>query len=100
MKPVRKTQFAGLNDKRYYLHDGIVSLPFGNFLLENVRKEKEKYRTKTKHWSKKKMYKFLELEGKSVHFCEGLIIKKYKRFNNQWKLEIIKFKTPNLEEIY
>ena len=49
MKPVRKTQFAGLNDKRYYLHDGIVSLPFGNFLLENVRKEKEKYRTKTKH---------------------------------------------------
>ena len=46
------------------------------------------------------MYKFLELEGKSVHFCEGLIIKKYKRFNNQWKLEIIKFKTPNLEEIY
>ena len=49
---------------------------------------------------KKKMYKFLELEGKSVHFCERLIIKKYKRFNNQWKLEIIKFKTPNLEEIY
>ena len=46
------------------------------------------------------MYKFLELEGKSVHFCERLIIKKYKRFNNQWKLEIIKFKTPNLEEIY
>ena len=46
------------------------------------------------------MYKFLELEGKSVHFCKRLIIKKYKRFNNQWKLEIIKFKTPNLEEIY
>ena len=49
---------------------------------------------------KKKMYKFLELEGKSVHFCKRLIIKKYKRFSNQWKLEIIKFKTPNLEEIY
>ena len=43
IKSVRKTQFAGLNDKRYYLHDGIVSLPFGYFLLETVKKEKEKY---------------------------------------------------------
>ena len=41
MKSVRKTQFkkAGLNDERYYLHDGIVSLPFGHFLLENIRRE-------------------------------------------------------------
>ena len=41
MKSVNKTQFAGLNDKRYYFHDGIVSLPFGHFLLEKVKKEKE-----------------------------------------------------------
>ena len=46
MKSVNKTQFAGLNDKRYYFHDGIVSLPFGHFLLEKVRKEKEKHRSK------------------------------------------------------
>ena len=31
MKSVKKTQFAGLNDKRFYFHDGIVSLPFGHF---------------------------------------------------------------------
>ena len=46
MKSVKKTEFGGLNDKIYYLHDGIMSLPFGHFLLENVRKEKEKYCTK------------------------------------------------------
>ena len=42
-KSVNKTQFAGLNDKRYYFHDGIISSPFGHFLLEKVRKEKEKH---------------------------------------------------------
>ena len=25
---VNKTQFAGLNDKKFYFHDGIISLPF------------------------------------------------------------------------
>ena len=44
MKSVKKTQFAGLNDKRFYFHDGIVSLPFGHFfLLNKVREEKEKH---------------------------------------------------------
>ena len=37
MKSVNEIQFAGLNDKRYYFHDGIVSLPFGHFLFEKVR---------------------------------------------------------------
>ena len=44
MKPVKKTQFAGLNNKRFYFHDGIASLPFRHFLLDRVREEKEKYR--------------------------------------------------------
>ena len=74
IKSVRKTQFVGLNDKRCYLHDGIVSLPFRHFLLENVRKEKGKYRTKLHTEVKKEMYKFLELEGKTVHLCERLRI--------------------------
>ena len=74
IKSVRKTQFAGLNDKRYYLHDGIVSLPFGHFLLETVKKEKEKYRTKLHTEVKKRNVKILELEGKAVHLCERLRI--------------------------
>ena len=44
MKSVKKTQFAGLNDKHFYFHEGIVSLPFGHFLLNKVREEKEKHR--------------------------------------------------------
>ena len=40
LKSVRKTQVAGLNDKHFYFHDGIVSLPFGPFLLEKTREEK------------------------------------------------------------
>ena len=44
IKSFRKTQIAGLNDKRFYFHDGIVSVPFGHFLLEKTREEKEKHR--------------------------------------------------------
>ena len=44
MKSVKKTQFSGLNNKRFYFHDRIVSLPFGHFLLNKVREEKEKHR--------------------------------------------------------
>ena len=32
MVSVNKTQFAGLNDKRFYFHAGIVSLPYGHYL--------------------------------------------------------------------
>ena len=74
MKSVNETQFAGLNDKRYYFHGGIFSLPFGHFLLEKVRKEEEKHRSKLYIEVKKNMYKFLELEGKRIHLCERLRI--------------------------
>ena len=44
MKSVKKSQCAGLNDKFFYCHDRIVSLPFGHFLLNKVRiKKKEKH---------------------------------------------------------
>ena len=45
MKSVKKTQFAGLNDKRFCFHNGIVLLPFGHALLKILRKDKEKYRS-------------------------------------------------------
>ena len=35
-----KVQFAGLNDKRYYLPDGVTSLPYGHFLLTELDKKK------------------------------------------------------------
>ena len=72
MKSVKKTQFAGLYDKRYYLHDGIVSFPFGYYLSKNVREEKEKYRSELHLKIQKEMYKFLALESRAVNLCERL----------------------------
>ena len=43
MKSVEKIQFAGINDKCFYFHDEIVSLPFGHFLLNKAREENEKH---------------------------------------------------------
>ena len=63
---------AGLNDKRFYFHDGIVSLQVGHFSLNKVREEKEKHRTDlhTKNFLKKD--KFLLLESRAVHLRERL----------------------------
>ena len=36
-----KMQFAGLNDKRYYLTDGVTSLPYGHFLLAGLDEKKK-----------------------------------------------------------
>ena len=44
MTSSNKVKFAQINDKRYYFSDGIVSLPFGHPLLENVRKYKKSFK--------------------------------------------------------
>ena len=73
MKSVNKTQFAGLNDKRYYFHDGIVSLLLDIFCQKKL--EKRKKNTAQNYILRlKKTYKFLELEGIEVHLCERLRI--------------------------
>ena len=41
MQSISKSRFAGLNDKRCYFYDGIVSMPFGHHLLEKLRKKKK-----------------------------------------------------------
>ena len=60
MKLVKKTRFAGLNNKRFYFHDGIVSLSFGLASLKILRKEKEKYRSNIHN----------ELHKKSLNFYQ------------------------------
>ena len=45
MQSISKSQFAGLNDKRFYFHYSIVSMPFGHPLLEKLRKEKKERNT-------------------------------------------------------
>ena len=36
MRTVNKIQFGQLNDKRFYFANGIVSLPYGHFLLDEI----------------------------------------------------------------
>ena len=72
IKSVKKTQFARLNDKRSYFHDGIVSLPSGHFSLNKVREEKEKHRTDLHAKILKKMFEFLTIESHGVHLCGRL----------------------------
>ena len=66
MVSVNKAQFAGLNDKRFYFHDGIVSLPFGHFLLNKVREQNEKYKTEIQHQIHDKNYDFLKEDAATV----------------------------------
>ena len=44
MITVNKIQFGQLNDKRFYFPNGIVSLSFGHFLLDEHRKERSQNR--------------------------------------------------------
>ena len=46
MVSIKKAQFAGINDKRYYFSDGICSLPYGHPLLNHIRDQKKKYNYK------------------------------------------------------
>ena len=129
MKSVKKIQYAGLNDKRFYFHNGIVSLPFGHFLLNKVREEKEKHRAdliqKFKK-NKKTMNEWIfsirklchtfvwKIKGIKINICSTTITifikltsfaagKKFKinkRTNNKWKLEISQFTMDGFAEIY
>ena len=44
VKLVIKVQSGQLNDKRLYFSNGLISLPFGHPYLEELSKEKHKYR--------------------------------------------------------
>ena len=65
MKSVSKVEFGQLNDKRFYFSNGIVSLPYGHSLLENLRKHKDKYRN-IHNVIQTKKDKFLEEESEVI----------------------------------
>ena len=48
MTTVSRTQFGLLNSKRFYLSDGVVSLPYGYFLLTSIREIKKNINKYTK----------------------------------------------------
>ena len=75
MKSVCKVQFGQLNDKRFYFSNGILSLPFGYSYLEDLRKEKNKYRNRHAVIQSKKD-KFLNEESKVIQKIQRLNILK------------------------
>ena len=55
LEELEKSEFAQINDKRYYFSDGIVSPPFSHpFLIEIVKFKREKKAKKLKHFFNKK----------------------------------------------
>ena len=87
MKSVSKVQFWQLNDKRFYFSNSLISLPFGHPYLEELRKEKHKYRSIHKIIREKK-YNFLKEKSK--------VLKKIPRLN---VLKQIFSQNPMLYEI-
>ena len=73
MKTVTRKQFAGLNDKRFYFTDGITSLPFGHFLLAEIREHKKQYKKIRKEILNIKEYLIRE-EHKASSKCERVHI--------------------------
>ena len=77
MTCVNKTQFAGLNNKRFYFHGNIVSLPFGHFLLNKITEKKEKYKTEIQHEIQDKKYNFLKEDTAAVRKSERLCLLRF-----------------------
>ena len=75
MKSLSKAQFGQLNDKRFYLSNGIISLPYDHLYLEKLRKEKHKYKDIHKVIQRKKD-DFLKEEYKVIENIPRLNIVK------------------------
>ena len=67
---VNKVKFASLNDKRYYASEGIVSLPFGYLLLNEVREYKK---------SLPKIHTIIEQEKDKILFMANKAFSKSER---------------------
>ena len=66
MHSIKKNKFSQLNEKRFYLPNAIVSVPFGHFSLAEIDKYKKDkgQRIEKYFWTDKE--KLLELEKKAI----------------------------------
>ena len=92
-----KTQFAGLNDKRYYLTDGVTSLPYGHFLLAEID-AKKKYE-KIQNVLFKIKDELIRDECKAIKKCEGIrvLIRILGQAGTYYKLDSTK--RPNIPNL-
>ena len=70
---ITKTTFSQINDKRFYVPNAIVSLPFGHVALKQLDKYKKKKGQKIEFFMKKRD-KLLELERQALKKCSRLKI--------------------------
>ena len=75
MTSMNKVKFTSINDKRYYASDGIVSLPFGHTLSNEIREYKKSL------W---KIHPAIEQEKDKVLFLEN------KAFSKNEKLRVLR----------
>ena len=73
MVSITKVQFAGINDKRYYFSEGVTSLPYGHFLLAELR-DKKKDNNEIHKKIEKIKYGLLREECKACTKCERILI--------------------------
>ena len=73
MTTVNKIQFGQLNDKRFYFPNGIVSLPFGHFLFNDIRKLRHQHRDIHLQIQKKK-WEFIKQENEVINKNERLSV--------------------------
>ena len=92
-----KIQFAGLNDKRYYLPDGITSLPYGYFLLEEI--DKKKNNKKIQNILFKIKEDLIREESNAVKQCERIRVLRsiLNQVPTYYKLDSIK--RPHIEQL-
>ena len=73
MNTVNKIQFGQLNNQRFYFPNGIVSLPFGYFLFDEMRKKKNQSRN-IHLQIKDKKGEFIKKENEILNKNERLLI--------------------------
>ena len=94
MNTVNKIQFGQLNDKRFYFPNGIVSLPFGHFSFNKLRKERSQKRN-IHLQIKEKKWEFIKKENEILNKNERLSIF-CQIINGMPTLYTIESKTPTL----
>ena len=63
---ITKTKFSQLNDKRFYFPNGVISLPFGHLLLNELDEFKNDKGQRVEKYFWKEKEKLLEFEKKAL----------------------------------
>ena len=95
---VNRTQFARLNDKRLYLTDGITSLPYGHFLMSEMREKKKQYKS-IQNVIMKIKDDLIREESKIFSKCERLRVLKSVLSQPPTYYKIDSIKRPNVKNI-